>query len=198
MAKWRKKCDEKTSALYCRWRERKRKDDFARELVETRGIKYLGADEIAAELNAESPESAAIEAGRIFSQRLGAGIKKGESLLVESTIAGLSLKKFLLKAKENKFDIHIYFVYLDSAELCISRIASRVARGGHRVPDEDVRRRFFRSNQNFWNVYKNLADKWGLTFNAGDNFQQIAAGDSSGVIIFDEMRYLQWLEMIKK
>ena len=171
------------------------KTTFAREIVAKFGIEYLGADEIAAELNANNPEKVAIEAARIFSRRLAESIETGKSLLVESTLSGVSLKKFLVTAKSNNFKISIYFVYLDSAELCVNRVASRVARGGHNVPPEDVRRRFQRSNQNFWNIYKPLADEWNLFFNVGDGFQQIAVGDEKDVIIFDETRYLEWLKM---
>ena len=174
------------------------KTTFAREIVAKFGIEYLGADEIAAEINEKNPEKAAIEAARIFSRRLGESIENDKSLLVESTLSGVSLKKFLIKAKKKKFKISIYFVYLDSAELCVKRIASRVARGGHHVPTEDVRRRFRRSNYNFWNIYKELADYWNLFFNVGDDFQQIAAGDDKDVIIFDEARYQEWLKMAAK
>jgi predicted ABC-type ATPase len=159
------------------------KTTFAREIVVNFGIKYLGADEIAAELNEKQPEKVAIETS--------------ESLIVESTLSGLSLKKFLLKAREHKFTVSIFFVYLDSAELCLSRVSARVAKGGHHVPPEDVRRRFSRSNQNFWNYYKNLADDWFLFFNAGDSFEQVSNGDANGVTIIDEVRFKQWQKMVK-
>lgn len=171
------------------------KTTFAREIIAEFGIEYLGADEIAAKLNEENPAEVAIQAARIFSRKIGESIENGESLLVESTLSGVSLKKFLVRAKARNFKISIYFVYLSSAELCVNRVASRVRRGGHHVPSEDVRRRFERSNYNFWNVYKDLADKWSLTFNAGDIFQQIAAEDTEGFEIFDIKRYEQWLKM---
>ncbi len=173
------------------------KTTFAREIVARKSIEYLGADEIAAELNAAEPEKAAIEAARIFSQRLDERIASGKSLLVESTLSGLSLKKYLTKARANKFSISIFFVYLDSAELCISRIAARVAKGGHHIPPEDVRRRYSRSNRNFWNLYKESADDWFLFLNVGDSFEQVSNGDENGVTIIDEARYKQWLEMVK-
>lgn len=173
------------------------KTTFAHEIVVNFGIKYLGADEIAAELNAAEPEKVAIEAARVFSKRLNNSIETGESLIVESTLSGLSLKKFLLKAHKNEFSISIFFVYLDSAELCVSRVSARVAKGGHHVPPEDVRRRFSRSNQNFWNYYKELADDWFLFFNAGDSFEQVSNGDANGVTIIDEARFEQWQKMVK-
>lgn len=173
------------------------KTTFAREIVANFGINYLGADEIAAELNAAEPEKVAIEAARIFSKRLNESIENGESLIVESTLSGLSLKKFLLKARRKNFDVSIFFVSLDSAELCVQRVSARVAKGGHHVPSEDVRRRFVRSNQNFWHLYKDLADDWFLFFNAGDSFEQVSNGDENGVIIIDEARFKQWQKMVK-
>ena len=174
------------------------KTTFAREIIDKFGIEYLGADDIAAGINKENPEKVAVQAARVFSKRLGESIENGESLLVESTLSGVSLKKFLVRAKAKNFKISVYFVYLSSAELCVRRVASRVLRGGHHVPAEDVKRRFERSNYNFWNVYKELADDWNLFFNVGDGFQQIALGDEKGVIIFDEARYDEWLEMATK
>lgn len=173
------------------------KTTLIREIVSKTGILYLGADEIAAELNEENPENDAIKAARIFSRRLGEGIEKGESLLVESTLSGVSLKKFIEKARAKGFRMTIYHIYLDSAQLCIRRIASRVALGGHHVPETDVRRRFLRSNKNFWNLYKDMTDSWSLIFNAGDYFQPVAAGDANGIIILDEARFTEWQKMVK-
>ena len=171
------------------------KTTFAREIVTQTGIEYLGADEIAAELNPAAPETVATEAARIFSRRFSEYLNSGESVLVESTLSGLSLKKFLRKAKENNYSVSIFFIYLDSVELCIKRIESSVAKGGHSVPSKDVMRRFPRSNINFWHDYRKLADDWFLFFNAGDSYEQIADGDANGVIIFDDERYERWLKM---
>lgn len=79
----------------------------------------------------------------------------------------------------------------------IQRIAPRVAKGGHNVPDEDVRRRFIRSNENFWNIYKNLADDWSLFHNSEGNLTQVASADRKDIIIIDEERYEKWLKMLK-
>lgn len=171
------------------------KTTFAREIVAEFGIEYLGADEIAAEIDKENPEKVAVQAARIFSRRLEESIENGKSLLVESTLSGVSLRKYLVRAKTENFKISVYFIYLSSAELCVNRVAARVKRGGHHVPAEDVLRRFERANYNFWNVYKDLADDWHLFFNVGDDFQQIALGDEKNVIIFDEARYREWLKM---
>jgi predicted ABC-type ATPase len=40
------------------------------------------------------------------------------------------------------------------------RIKERVLRGGHNVPEADVRRRFNRSIKNFMQSYRHLAHSW--------------------------------------
>jgi predicted ABC-type ATPase len=87
------------------------------------------------------------------------------------------------------------FVYLDSPELCIERVAARVAKGGHDVPDEEIRRRFKRANINFWNVYKKLADDWSLFYNSGGKISQIAEGVLENIAILDEKEYQRWLKL---
>lgn len=174
------------------------KTTLAREFVAVEKFDYLGADEIARELNPNHPEAEAISAARIFSQRFDDYLENQRSVLVESTLSGLSLQKNLLKAKEKNFDITILFVYLDSPELCIERVAARVAKGGHHVPAADIKRRFKRANHNFWNVYKNLADDWSLFYNTGEIITQIADGDQEGLTILDSVRYQEWLKLTEK
>ncbi len=171
------------------------KTTLAREFVLVDKIDYLGADEIARELNPIQPESEAIAAARIFSQRLDDYVENRKSVLVESTLAGLSLQKYIVKAKANNVEITILFVYLDSPELCIERVAARVAKGGHHVPEADIRRRFKRANINFWNVYKNLADDWSLFYNTSGKISQIAEGVLENVSILDEKEYQRWLKL---
>jgi predicted ABC-type ATPase len=174
------------------------KTTLAREFVLVEKHDYLGADEIARELNPNNPENEAISAARLFSQRLEDYLANQKSVLVESTLSGLSLRKHLATAKTQDFEITILFVYLDSPELCIERVAARVAKGGHHVPDADIRRRFKRANINFWNVYKNLADKWSLFYNTSEIITQVANGDQEGLTILDNVRYQEWLKLAEK
>lgn len=75
------------------------KTTLAHEFVAEENLTYLGADEIAREIKPESPEAAAIKAARVFSQRFDEYLEKGESLIVESTLSGLSLRKWLERAR---------------------------------------------------------------------------------------------------
>ena len=60
------------------------------------------------------------------------------------------------------------FLALDTPEIAIARVATRVAQGGHDVPEATVRRRFDAGLKNFEIVYKPLVDHWMLYDNTGD------------------------------
>ena len=79
----------------------------------------------------------------------------------------------------------IIYIYLENPRICIERINERVLNGGHFVPDEAVIRRYFRSKNKFWNVYKNIADKWFLIYNSDLNFKEICAGSRTTYKIHD-------------
>jgi predicted ABC-type ATPase len=159
------------------------KSTFAEEYVERFHIPYLGADLIAAELCPEDTWSSRNQAGRLFSRRLSENIKQGNSLVIESTLSGLSLKRHIEKANERDYEVILVFVTLDSPQLCIERIKERVAQGGHHVPDNDVIRRFSRARENFWYHYRPLASQWSLYSNTGDAFDSIAVGEGEDSVL---------------
>jgi predicted ABC-type ATPase len=57
---------------------------------------------------------------------------------------------------------------LPSVEFAIERVKLRVAKGGHNVPEIDIKRRFERSWSNFNEIYKKLADYWVVFDTSGD------------------------------
>jgi predicted ABC-type ATPase len=68
-----------------------------------------------------------------------------------------------------------------------------VLKGGHNVPQDDIIRRYYRSRKLFWNVYRNLADKWILFFNGDDNFELVAEDGN----VIDEELFNSFLEEIE-
>lgn len=55
-----------------------------------------------------------------------------------------------------------------AGETAIARVQTRVAQGGHNVPEETIRRRFANGFANFHGLYKPLVDAWILYDNSGD------------------------------
>ncbi|MGB6223059.1 hypothetical protein [Haloferula sp.] len=58
------------------------------------------------------------------------------------------------------YEIELHYLWIPSPELAIKRIHQRVKKGGHPIPDADVRRRFTRSLTNLIHLYGPLADSW--------------------------------------
>jgi len=151
---------------------------------------YLGADKIATELCPEHPESVAVAAGREFVERLEAALLETRDLLVESTLSGRSIGRTMERACANGFECQIAFTFVDTPNTSIARVAQRVRTGGHHVPSEDVRRRFYRSIKNFWLRYRGMVDQWSLSDNRLSMMREIALGDlgTSRIIDHDAMR----------
>lgn len=89
-----------------------------------------------------------VEAAREALKRRKAALTEGRTHLLETTLAGASALRHMEAAREAGFIIDLHFVRLNSAELNLERIETRVAQGGHDVPKEDVLRRFERSQEN--------------------------------------------------
>jgi len=173
------------------------KTTFARAFLQEYDYEFLNADEIAKSLSAGNPSEKKISAGKLFFERLNEAIAQNKALLIESTLSGRYLQKFINRLQKQNYQINIIFIFAESPEILIERIAERVEKGGHFVPDEDVRRRFVRGKKNFWNVYKNLADSWSLFYNTNDSFRKIAAGEEDKIIMIDESLFENFLESVK-
>ncbi len=161
------------------------KTTFALQYVALHNLQFLSADAIAAEIAPENPASAKIAAGRAFLKRLELAIHSDQSLVVESTLSGRSLVHDLQQAKCKGFATEILFVFLDSEDSCVERVRERASKGGHDVPEGDIRRRFRRSITNFWDLYRPLVDHWALMYNSGTEPREIACGNFGITAIHD-------------
>jgi predicted ABC-type ATPase len=81
--------------------------------------------------------------------------------------------------KGGGYKLHLFFLWIPTAEFAIARIKDRVAEGGHDVPVNDVRRRFYRGIHNFFKYYKSTVESWMLFDNSG-SIPYLIAGGSNG------------------
>lgn len=145
-------------------------------LRDTLGIdKFVNADQIAAGLSGFNPESAAFRAGRIMLKRLHELAAQRESFAFETTLASRSFAPFIQKLKKRGYKFHLIFLWLADVELAKARVASRVAAGGHDIPEEILERRYRRGIENFFALYQALADKWHLYDNGPEFFPKLVA-----------------------
>lgn len=70
--------------------------------------------------------------------------------------------------REMGYHVKLIFLSLPSADVAVTRVASRVTQGGHNVPEDVIRRRFAQGLHYFNTFYKTSVDAWVLYDNSGN------------------------------
>ncbi|MDP5121211.1 MAG: zeta toxin family protein [Spirosomaceae bacterium] len=149
---------------------------------------FVNADEIARGLSPFQPEKAAFESGRIMLNRIKALLESNVDFAFETTLSTRSYVNFAKKAQKQGYSVTLLFFLLDSVELAIERVSTRVTEGGHNIPEDVIRRRYERGLSNFFTLYKPIADNWSLINNSGDSYEIIAEkSDKVEIIINNEV-----------
>ena len=165
------------------------KTTFAKEFIKEVKLPFVNADEIASKLCPNKLEKVRVQAGKIFFKRIENFIEQGESFIIETTLAGRYLLRFISKFKQNKYKTILMYIFVENEKEAIRRIDIRVKKGGHLVLREDIIRRFKRSKTNFWNTYRHLVNNWEMFLNSKDEFLQIAAGHNCEIRIINEVGF---------
>jgi len=147
---------------------------------------FVNADLIARGLSPFSTQISAIRAGRVVLEQLHYYSNKNMDFAFESTLSGKTYINFFKELKKKGYNLHIFFLWIPSAELALSRIKDRVAEGGHDVPSQDVRRRFGRSIYNFFKFYRPLLHSWMLFDNSESKPKLIAEEKDKKLNIIDQ------------
>ena len=121
---------------------------------------FVNADTIAGGLSAFRPDSVAIAAGRAMLERIRQLAKVQADFAFETTLASRSFAPWLARLKRSGYHVHVLFLWLESADLAMNRVAARVRLGGHDVPEGTVRRRYQRGLRNLFSLYVPLVDSW--------------------------------------
>ena len=145
------------------------KTTFAREFLPTDAgaPTFLNADLIAAELSPVDPDRAAMRAGRLMLQKIAEHVERGASFAFETTLSNRSFARSIGDWQRQGYYVTLWFLGLPNVEAAISRVAQRVQQGGHRIPEDVVRRRFISGKANFETRYRHLVDAWLLYDNSG-------------------------------
>jgi predicted ABC-type ATPase len=164
------------------------KTTFAREFLPNYAEckNFVNADLIAHGVAPFSPESAAVRAGRMMLREIESFAQRRLPFGFETTLSGRSHITLFRQLRAQGYEIHLFFLWLESVDLALSRVRERVLRGGHDVPEFVIRRRFDRSISNFLLRYRQLADAWTLFDNSGAIPKVVALGKGEEVRIINK------------
>ena len=87
---------------------------------------YVNADSVAAALSPFNPDAVAIQAGRLMLERIKYLAERGVTFAFETTLASRTFLNFLTKCKDMGYEINILYLWLQNAEIAITRVKSRV------------------------------------------------------------------------
>ena len=130
----------------------------------------------------KSLREANVEAVTRIEAWLLASIDAHQSIGVETVLSTNKYRKLVRAAQRRGFEIRLVYVILNSPELNVDRVKTRVEKGGHGVPAEKIRERWGRSvRQLSW--FLEQAD-WALLLDNSKELRVIGRKER-GTIVLD-------------
>ena len=92
------------------------------------------------------------------------------------------------------YTVRLLFFWLNSPELALQRVAERVSKGGHNIPEPIVRRRYVAGISNLFRLFMNEVDLWDIYDNSQKPRIEVACG-GKGV---DPKRSVFWSQLFRQ
>ena len=137
---------------------------------------FVNADNIALGISPFNPEKVAFEAGRVMLERIKDLLNREKDFAFETTLAARFYTSFIKEAKKKDYEVTLLYLWLSSPEMAKERVAARVLKGGHDIPEKDIERRYFRGIKNLFELYIPLCDNWMVIDNMDTVPEVIAQG----------------------
>jgi predicted ABC-type ATPase len=137
------------------------KSSIGGAMLRAAGADYFNPDEAARQILEANPGSSIAEtnsAAWLEGKRLlERAIAEHGTFALETTLGGATITRLLAGAIATGIDVHVWYVGLNSPELHLARVRARASRGGHDIPERDVRRRYDASRQHLIELLPGLA-----------------------------------------
>jgi predicted ABC-type ATPase len=125
-------------------------------------LDYYNPDEAARELRDDHPDLTSTEANALAWQKgremLERAIWERRDFVFETTLGGNTIPRLLGEATKSGIEVFVWYVGLQGPELHVARVAARVRRGGHPIPEETLRLRYDRSRLNLIQLLPSLTE----------------------------------------
>lgn len=116
------------------------------------GADYFNPDEVSRLLMTAHPQMDQRQANSIAWQKgkelLERAMAERLDYAFETTLGATTIPRLLEEAASRGFELHVWYVGLSSPKLHLDRVRARVRKGGHDIPEADIRRRYRHSRMN--------------------------------------------------
>ena len=157
------------------------------ELLECR--EFVNSDEFAKSLSPFNPDAAYITASRYMLTKTRWLFKQRADFCIETTLATRSLLKTVRQAQEQGYFVTVLYFWLRTPDMAVERVKARVEAGGHYIPEDVVRRRYFVGLHYFFRDYVPQCDRWILGDNSEPPFTLVGEGSRQRTVIRDLALY---------
>jgi predicted ABC-type ATPase len=172
------------------------KTTFATEFLpnHVKCVNFINADLIARGLSPFDPDAAMVKAGRLVLER----IDEYSRLRADFAFSGRSYAPILRRLRTDGYRIHMFYLWIPSVHLALSRIRDRTESGGHNVPAADVRRRFGRTVVNLFTLYRPLVDLLQVFDNSLETPRLIFIDEAGKTAVYDATLFNQVLREVNQ
>lgn len=105
---------------------------------------FVNADHIQREELPGSGVEGSYEAATLAAARREAHLAARRSFAAETVASHPSKLDLVREAQRLGYEVWVTFLYVDTAEIAVARVARRVRQGGHPVPEDRIRARYTR------------------------------------------------------
>ena len=138
------------------------KSSIGGAVIRSMGADYFNPDEATRRIQSASPQlserEANIAAWHQGKRLLEKAIATRLTFAFETTLGGETMPALLRQAVAKGIEVRVWYVGLATPELHLARVRTRVARGGHDIPESKIRERFERSRVNLIRLLPHLTE----------------------------------------
>jgi predicted ABC-type ATPase len=138
------------------------KSSIAGAMFLQQGSEYFNPDEAARRIQSANPgitqEQANSAAWQEGVRLLKRAIAERCNFAFETTLGGHTIAALLESGASSGIEVRIWYIGLNTPELHIARVRSRVEKGGHDIPEERIRARYDQSRLNLIRLLPKLTE----------------------------------------
>ena len=108
----------------------------------------INTDEIVRKIGNWKNDSDQIKAAKIAINLRNNCFQYGKSFNEETTLTGKTILKNIDKAKEQGYELQLFYVGLNSSDIAKERVKNRVEKGGHNIENDVIEKRYYESLKN--------------------------------------------------